>query len=535
MEPATPPPWLTIPAMLEGSLAGRADVDAVVDGDGDVRLTYRDLQEQGRQLAAAMQAAGIGRGDRVAIWAPNQWQWPVVACATWYAGAVLVPISTRFGAFEAGDILTRGRVKLLFAIDGFLGNDYLGMLRDQFGDGAEGRPYAGLDLLADVVVFGEARPGTVTYEDFVASGAGRPLDDPGIGPDDLAEILFTSGTTGQPKGVQLAHGTLLQSYTDYGHLSQFEPGHRYLAVLPFGHGGGLNGCLLTSLIHGLTDVPIAVFDPAKAVSVIEAQQITILIGPPAVYNTILNSPELADHDVSSLEIAFIGAATVPPKLIEDLRTLGVGRVINAYGCIETCVISMTRADDPAQVIIDSAGRALPGMEIRIVDEDGQLLPVGEVGTIHVRGVGIMTGYVDPEQTKRAIDADRWFNTGDMGFLDKDGNVKIVDRRADMFHVGGFNVYPAEVEAFLLRHDAIDAVAVIGREDPKLGHLGLAYVVRHPGTSITAGEINEWAKGKMANYKVPREYAFLDALPLNPTGKIDKLRLREMAATVTIAP
>jgi acyl-CoA synthetase (AMP-forming)/AMP-acid ligase II len=528
---AWPVPWPTIDAMIESNVARLGASEAVVDGD--MRLTFTDLHARAKEVAAAMHAAGIAPGDRVSVWAPNEWRWAVIACATWLSGGVMVPISTRFGAFEAGDILTRAGVKMLFVIDGFLGNDYIGMLRSQFGEGlGQWRPFAGLEALETMVVLGDRGASETTYEQFAATGAGKEPPSLDVDPGDTAEILFTSGTTGQPKGVRLDHHTLLRSFSVYGNLAGVQEGFRYLSVLPFGHGGGMNGCLLTSLVHGLTNVPLATFDAATMLDVVERERINVMVGPPAMYNSMLNAPELAEHDLSSLHVAMTGAASVAPKLIEDLQSLGVERVINVYGIIEACVISMTRADDPPEVIVNTAGRPVPDMQVQVVDEDGRALHRGEIGEILVRGVGLMRGYLDAEQTKAAIDAEGWFHSGDMGVLDEAGNVTIVDRRKDMFHVGGFNVYPAEVEAFLLRHPGVAAVAVVGQPNEKLGNVGLAFVVPRADASITVEEIEAWSRGRMANYKIPRRVELVDELPLNPTGKVDKIELRARAEAGT---
>lgn len=533
--------WATIPEMLDAQAERRASAEAVVAAD--VRLDFRTLRERALDLAAALAARGIQPGDRIAVWAPNGWRWTIVAAGCWYAGATLVPISTRFGAFEVGDILTRAEAAALFVENGFLGQDYVALLRQDFGEPADGRPFAGLPGAHILVGLDGVPTGGVGFDTLLAEGAAQPRPPdrheataPATTPvttarkaTDLAEILFTSGTTGQPKAVLLDHRTLLASYRDYGHIAGFRPGDRYLVVMPFGHGGGLNGCLLTCLIHGMANVPLAAFTPAEALEIIEREQITVLLGPPQLYGQLLNAPELASHDVSSLRVALTGAASVPPSLIEELRALGIERVVNAYGAIETSVISMTRADDPVEVIVGSAGRAMPGMEIQIADDAGHPLPAGETGEIYVRGSGLMLGYLDPDQTAAAIDGDGWFHTGDIGVMDRSGNVRIVDRRHDLFHVGGFNVYPAEVESFLLRHPAIDAVAVVGQPDGKLGSVGVAFVVPSPDTGLDPDQVVGWAREKMAGYKVPRRVELVAALPLNPTGKVDKIRLRALAA------
>jgi HIP---CoA ligase len=525
-------PVTTMPALLDRRAALDGDRLAVVDGP--VRMSFSELVAQARAVAGGLATRGVERGDRVAVWAPNGCEWVVAACGIWYRGATLVPINTRFRAVDAGEILAASGATALFVSSGFLGADYVGMLRAEFGPPRDGRPFARLPALRTLVVLGAADgpgagAGPPLAEVLAAAGAEAPFVPSAVDRHDECEILFTSGTTGQPKGVVLSHESVLQSYHDYGVLAGFDAGDRYLGVMPWGHGGGLNGGVVSCLVHGMTMVPLPVFEPDAALQLIEAEQISILLGPPQLWNLLLQAPARPAHDLSSLRVALTGAAAVPPTLIEELHGLGIERVINAYGCIETCVISMTRADDPIDVVATSTGRALPGMEVQIADDDGRDVPAGQPGEILVRGYGLMTGYLDPAQTAAAVDGDGWFHTGDVGIVDAAGAVRVVDRKKEVFHVGGFNVYPAEVEGFLARHPTIAAVAVIGVPDDRLGEVGLAFVVPTPGGSVDAVEIREWAGRSIANYKVPRDVVVLEELPLNPTGKTDKARLRDMAA------
>jgi acyl-CoA synthetase (AMP-forming)/AMP-acid ligase II len=342
-------------------------------------------------------------------------------------------------------------------------------------------------------------------------------------PGDLAEILSTSGTTGAPKGVMIDHRQLLRGYWDWAEVVTLSPGDRYPVVAPFSHGFGINAGLLACVLRGAAIVPVAAFDPEAALALIERERLSLLAGTPTLFARLLDRPDLDDFDTSSLRIAIVGAASVPTALVHRM-TARLGRVVNAYGLIEGTVVSMTRAADPPEVVAATAGSPMPGVEVRIVDGHGGDVPAGERGEVLIRGYGVMRGYWRaPDLTAAAIDPDGWLRTGDIGVLDTAGNLAIVDRKKDLFIVGGFNAYPAEIENLLLRHPAVSQVAVVGVPDDTLGEVGWAYVV--PAGQFDAGDLLDWARGAMSNYKVPRRVVVLDALPLNANGKVDKQALR----------
>jgi acyl-CoA synthetase (AMP-forming)/AMP-acid ligase II len=286
-------------------------------------------------------------------------------------------------------------------------------------------------------------------------------------------------------------------------------------------------------------VPQAVFDIPEAAANVARHRISALPGPPAIYQTFLNHPDLDPAQLSTLRLAVTGAAPVPVELLQRMEhELGFETVVTAYGLTETCgIVSVCRPDDPPETISASSGRAIPGAEVRVVDDEGNEVPRGEAGEIVVRGYNVMQGYFeDPERTAEVLDADGWLHTGDIGTMDADGYVAITDRKKDMFIVGGFNAYPAEIENLLLRHPRISQVAVIGVPDARLGEVGMAFVVLEPGPPVDATTIVEWARAEMANFKVPRFVEFVDALPLNATGKVvkDELRLRASARQGPVA-
>jgi acyl-CoA synthetase (AMP-forming)/AMP-acid ligase II len=418
-------------------------------------------------------------------------------------------------------------------VDGFLGNDYVGMLA------AEEVP----SLQTTIVLRDEARPGTIGWDAFLAAGdavdpadlAARQAD---VGPDDVSDIIFTSGTTGRPKGVETTHGQALRAFTTWSGLAGLSEADRYLIVNPFFHSFGYKAGIVACLLTGATMVPLPVFDVDAVIATIDAEAISVFPGPPALYQTILNHPARATMRTDSLRIAVTGAAPVPVSLVERMRTdLGFSAVLTAYGLSEsTGIVSMCRQDDDAETISTSSGRAIPGVEVRIVDDEGADVPTGEPGEILVRGYTVMKGYFeDPEKTAESIDADGWLHTGDVGTMDARGYLDITDRTKDMFICGGFNAYPAEIESMLSEHPAIAQAAVVGVPDERLGEVGFAWLVPATGTDPpTEAEVVAWAREKMANFKAPRHVRWTDALPLNPSGKVQKFVLRD-DATAALAP
>ena len=528
--------WGTIPNLARSAAERFGDHPALVDGD--TRLTYAELWAEARQAARAYVAAGVEPGDRVAIWAPNIWEWPVALLGLHAAGAVAVPLNTRFKGAEAAYVLARSRARLLVTVDGFLGNDYVAMLAGQELPHLERivvlRPVGGDD--------GEVAgvPPVSVWLDFLLDGA--KVDDAvvdsrlaAVGPDDVCDIMFTSGTTGSPKGVMSAHGPAVRASADWADLVGLRQDDRYLVINPFFHSFGYRAGIISCLSVGATMYPQAVFDVPEAMRNVAAHGITTIPGAPAVYQTILNHPDRATFDLSSLRLAVTGAAAVPVSLVERMWSeLGFETVLTAYGLTEaTGFVSSCRAGDDAETISQTSGRAYPGVEMRIVDDDGAEVPAGESGEIVVRGYNVMLGYFeDAEQTAEAIDADGWLHTGDIGWADERGYVRITDRKKDMFIVGGFNAYPAEIENLLSRHPDIGQVAVVGVPDERMGEVGVAFVVPASGRTPDPDAIVAWARDEMANYKVPRQVRLVDALPLNPSGKVLKYQLRDEVTSET---
>ncbi|MZD08913.1 AMP-binding protein [Streptomyces sp. SID5785] len=515
--------WGTIPELVQDAAARYAGREAVVEGR--TRITFAELGERVERAAAACLADGVEPGDRVAIWAPNTLDWIVSALGAVTAGAVLVPLNTRFKGAEAADVLARCRARLLFVTGTFLGTSYVASLRRAQQNGAE------LPCLERVVVLGDTAPDTPgygTWKEFLAAGDTVTADAvreraAAVAPSAPSDIIFTSGTTGRPKGAVITHTQTLRGYAIWSDLAGLREGDRYLIVNPFFHTFGYKAGIIACLMRGATMVPQPVFNVDTALANIAAERISVLPGPPTLHQSLLDHPARDAHDLSALRLVVTGAAVVPLQLVERLRgELGVGTVLTAYGLSEASgIVSMCRRGDPAERIAATSGRAIPGTEVRVASPGP-----GEPGEVLVRGFNVMRGYYeDPAATAEAITEDGWLRTGDVGVLDADGYLRITDRIKDMFIVGGFNAYPAEIEQLIGLHPEVADVAVVGVPDGRLGEVGKAYVVRRSGAVLTADDLIAWSRREMANYKVPREIEFVGDLPRNASGKVLKHHLR----------
>ncbi|MGW0766675.1 FadD3 family acyl-CoA ligase [Streptomyces sp. NPDC002676] len=527
--------WDTIPELIQWSAERYADTEAVVEGR--TRITYAELGARVERATAACMASGVAVGDRVAIWAPNSLDWMVAALGAVSAGAVLVPLNTRFKGTEAADVLRRSGARLLFVTGTFLGTSYVASLRRAAGaqgdTGARG-PLPGLPALEQVVVLSDDAPQDFrTWKDFLAGGEGvagpevrgRGADVDG---DCLSDIIFTSGTTGCPKGAMITHAQTLRAYEIWSDLAGLRTSDRYLIINPFFHTFGYKAGVLACLMRGATMIPQPVFNVDTALANIAAERISVLPGPPTLHQSLLDHPSRNAHDLSALRLVVTGAAVVPLRLVERLRgELGVDTVLTAYGLSEASgIVTMCRRGDDPELIATTSGRAIPGTELKVVDPQGTSVPPGTPGEVLVRGFNVMRGYYEDEQaTREAVTPDGWLHTGDVGVLDPAGNLHITDRIKDMFIVGGFNAYPAEIERQLGLHPEVADVAVIGIPDPRLGEVAKAFVVRRPDSPLTADDLIAWSRREMANYKVPRAVEFVGELPRNASGKVTKAELR----------
>ena len=473
--------WQTIPEMVLSAADRFGDAEAVVDGP--LRLSFAEVVDRIRCAAGAFADLGVSKGERVAIWAPNSAEWMIAAFGLLTAGGVVVPVNTRFKPEEAADIIGRSRAKAVLVQKGFLGQEH---------PVPPGIP--AIDLKSDFLSSGEP------FERAV-DGA------------DISDIIYTSGTTGRPKGAMMNHRQTLRMYEEWATLADLREGDRYLMINPYFHTFGLKAGLIASFLRGATMLPVDVFDVDRVVELIDAERVTMLPGPPTLYHSLLAVGDKSK--LATLRAGVTGAADIPVELVRRiLQELPIRTLMTGYGLTEAGNVTLSRPGDSFEDVATTAGLPCDGIEVRIAD-DGEIL---------VRGYGVMAGYFDdPVATAEAIDLDGWLHTGDLGSFTESGRLRIVGRKKDMFIVGGFNAYPAEIEGFLLQHPAVAQAAVIGVPDDRLGQVGMAFVVLKGVT--TADELIAWSRDRMAGYKVPRFVEFLEELPLNATGKVMKDRLR----------
>ncbi|HXA11360.1 MAG TPA: 3-((3aS,4S,7aS)-7a-methyl-1,5-dioxo-octahydro-1H-inden-4-yl)propanoate--CoA ligase FadD3 [Mycobacterium sp.] len=508
----------TVPAVLERMARQLPNHDALVSPDR--RFTFVQLRAEVRRAAAAMIALGVARGDRVAIWSPNTWHWVVACLAVHHAGAVMVPLNTRYTADEATDILARTGAPLLIAMGPFLGADRVAAL-----------PTDALPALREIVRIPVDGPADdhLPWDDFMDHGTDLDAVDAGaaaVSPDDVSDILFTSGTTGRSKGVLCAHRQSLSASAAWAACGKITSDDRYLCINPFFHNFGYKAGILACLQTGATLIPQLTFDAEQALAAVQEQRITVLPGPPTIFQTLLDHPKRRDYDLGSLRFAVTGAAMVPVVLIERMQAeLDIDIVLTAYGLTEANGMgTMCRPDDDAATVATTCGRPIADFELRIDSPDDT-----GAGEVLLRGPNVMLGYLDdPAASAAAIDPDGWLHTGDVGTVDDAGNLRITDRLKDMYICGGFNVYPAEVEQALMRLDGVADAAVIGVPDERLGEVGKAFVVLRADADLDEQAVIAYSREHLANFKNPRSVVFCESLPRNQGGKVVKPQLREMA-------
>ncbi|MBV9841034.1 MAG: AMP-binding protein [Sphingomonadaceae bacterium] len=499
--------------------------------DAGIDLTYRELEAASREVGAALIALGMRHGDRIAIWGVNSADWVVAALGIQAAGCVLIPIGTRLRGREAADILIASQARFVFCDRGFGGFSFVDALATQ-----------ALPAVEHIVVFREAggsiadriltlpalrawpeRADEAALDARIAAGSGA----------DLADIIFTSGTTGRPKGVLMTHRqSIIACDVQSAEINKFVPDDVFAVTYPFAHNAGYRAGWQVSLFYGVRIIPVSSFDAGELLRMIEREGVTVLPTAPPIARGLLDHPDRAETDLSSLRLMSTGGTTIPVRLVEEMRThLGPNTIVQTgYGLTEAAgSVTTTGFDDGPEIVAKTVGHVLSNLEMRIVGPDHAELSIGETGEIAVRGPQVTPGYLDnPEATARAFTEDGFLLTGDAGWIDEAGNLHITDRIKDMYLVGGFNCYPAEIERMMGLMPGIAAVAVIGVDDDRLGQVGRAFVVTAEDASLTENDVISWCRAEMANYKVPRSVRFVEALPLNATGKVAKVELRALS-------
>jgi HIP---CoA ligase len=512
----------TIPGALLHMASVRGEHLAIVTPSS--QLTYGDVAERMMALATALVAAGLRKGDSVGVWLPNCAEWVVAAMGVQAAGGVLVPLNTRYKAAEISHALNKTRARFLIHPDRFVGIDFGAILA-----GTE-LPFIERRIVVDLGVSGEDE-----FASFIASATGdkRARTEAearlaALSGGDVSDIIFTSGTTGVPKGVVTTHEQNLRTFAEFTRATTLGPDDRYLVIWPMSHCSGYKGGWLSAMLVGATIYPEATLDIDRLVERAVTEKISFLPGPPTLFQSLLQKQRDGGAQLDSLRVVGTGGTTIDPAMIAAVRSeLGAEIVYAGYGLTECCgTATMIYSDDPHEMVITSSGRAIGGTELEAMGADGRILPRGQEGELVTRGFHVMQGYFeDPVATKEAIDSTGWLHTGDLGTVDEAGFVAITGRAKEMYIVGGFNCYPAEIENLMQAHPGVREVAVIGVPDERMGEIGKAFVV----WDQAQGEPNQaalitWCREQMANYKVPRTITFVDALPRNAMGKVEKFRL-----------
>jgi acyl-CoA synthetase (AMP-forming)/AMP-acid ligase II len=512
----------TIPQLLTNAARRAPGHPALAAHDGTI--TFAELEHQADKAAKGFLAAGLLKGERVAVWAPNMWEWVAAAVGAQRVGGVLVPLNTRLRGGEVADIIRRADVKYLISIGNFLGRYYPDMLTGE-----------DMPNLRRLIVLRDGDVKHESWDRFIAAGqavpdetfAARSAD---VGPDDIADIMFTSGTTGLPKGALFDHKRSIGGGQAWVNLSGMTAADRYCVFGPFSHNASYKAGWVAGLITGATVYWPDAYDGDAILGLIAKNRITVMPAPPTVWLEAHALPNRKDYDISSLRFLSTGATTVPIELMRRLkRDMDVEVISTGYGMTECCgSATHTLWTDDVELVATTVGKPVAGTEIKVVNARGDECAAGEAGEVLIRDAKLLIEYLDnPKATSEALDKDGWLHSGDIGVMDADGYLKITDRMKDMYIVGGFNVYPAEIERQMSSLAGLHACAVIGVPDQRLGEVGHVFVVRAAGASLSEAEVLAWSKTNLANYKIPRGITFVNELPLNATGKVEKFKLKDI--------
>jgi fatty-acyl-CoA synthase len=511
----------TIGQNLRRTVDRVGDHEALVVPHQGYRATYRDLWAQTGRAARGLLARGVRKGDRVGIWAPNRAEWVVLQYATARIGAILVNINPAYKTAELGYALRQSGTSLLVLARGYRSSDYVGMLREVRGD---------CPVLRASLVIDDEWEGLLSAGDAIAESELTRIED-ALQFDEPINIQYTSGTTGFPKGATLSHHNILNNGYFIGEALQYSERDRVCIPVPFYHCFGMVLGNLACTTHGACMVvPGEGYDPLAAMQTVQAEGCTSLYGVPTMFIGELDHPRFSEFDFSSLRTGIMAGSPCPVEVMRKVQSrMHMPEVTICYGMTETAPVStQSSTDDPLEKRVSTVGSVHPHVEIKIVDAaNGEVVPRGMPGELCTRGYSVMLGYWDnPEATHDAIDAARWMHTGDLATMDADGYVNIVGRIKDMIIRGGENVYPREIEEFLYSHPDISDVQVIGVPSERYGEEVMAWVRLREGATTSPESIEAYCRGKIATYKIPRYWKFVDAFPMTVTGKIQKFKMRE---------
>jgi fatty-acyl-CoA synthase len=530
---------LTIGEAFERAVAQFPDNEALVVRHQGIRWTYREFKNRVDRLAAGMLSLGVQAGDRVGIWGPNSHEWITVQYATAKIGAIMVCINPAYRLHELEYALNKVQCKALVTAERFKTSDYLNLLRLLAPELFDCKPGAlqstKLPHLTTVIHMGDENcPGMFRFEAVGELGGEEEVARleslrTELSPDDAINIQFTSGTTGSPKGATLTHRNILNNGNLCAVSMHFTSRDRLCIPVPLYHCFGMVMGNLACLSHGATVVyPSDGFDPALTLQTVQDEKCTALFGVPTMFIAELDLPQFNEFDLSSLRTGIMAGAPCPAEVMKRvLADMNMRDVLIAYGQTETSPVNhITLPDDTLERRTQTVGRAVPGVEIKIIDEQGDVLPIGATGEICARGYSVMQGYWgDPERTAETIDEAGWLHSGDLGVMDGEGYLRVVGRIKDMIIRGGENIYPREIEEFLYTHPSIAEAQVFGIPDDRMGEQVCAWIQLHANESLTEEDVKHFCRDQIAHYKIPFYVRFVDAYPMTVTGKIQKFVMR----------
>jgi fatty-acyl-CoA synthase len=505
----------TVGGVLAAAAVDAADVTALVDGGPDRagrrRWTFRQLYDDASRVAAAL-LRRFSPGERVAVWAPNLPEWVLLEYGTALAGITLVTVNPAYKPGELRHVLGQSRAAGVFLVSEHRGNPLAASLQEVRTD---------LPHLREVIAL-EA------WEEFLASGDGAVIELPAVAPDAAAQIQYTSGTTGFPKGVLLHHRGVTNNGRFIAERLDLRRGEVLLTPMPLFHTAGCVVAVLSALQSRAAVCPLHTFDPGLMLQLLEETRATVTGGVPTMVQRLMDHPEFASRDLSAVRTVILGATAIAPQLVRQVEAAFAAKVTVAFGQTEaSAVISMTERDDSPEDKAHSLGRPLSQVDVKIAGPGGSPVPIGAVGEICARGYQVMSGYFEmPEATSEAIDDDGWLHTGDLGSMDDRGYLYIRGRLKDMIIRGGENIFPAEIEHVLNEHPEVADAAVVGIPDTQWGEVVVAFVQRTAGSSVTEDQLRSHVRGRLAPFKTPQSVVFVETFPLTPSGKVQKFVLRD---------
>ncbi|MCI1591348.1 AMP-binding protein [Heyndrickxia oleronia] len=533
---------VTIGELLEQKAEKHPNHEAVIYADRNLRWSYKEFNDECRIVAKGLMRLGIDKGDHLAIWATNTPEWLTAQFATAKMGAILVTVNTNYRTTELEYLLRQSDSKTIILMESYRDASYIDMLNEICPELKEAKPGSlnskRLPMLKNVIVLGDNHyPGTYSWKDIKKIGediSDHELDERlySLDSSDVINMQYTSGTTGFPKGVMLTHSNIVNNGYNIANCMKLTKEDRLCIPVPFFH---CFGCVLGTMACvsvGATMVPIQEFHPKQVLQTVQDEKCTGLHGVPTMFITELNQPDFDQYDLSSLRTGIMAGSNCPIEVMKGvIYRMGASEITIAYGQTESSpVITQTRTNDPIELRVETVGRALPNVEVKIVDPSTNLVVRnGEQGELCTRGYHVMKGYYkNPEATKEVIDEEGWLHTGDLAVMDEQGYCRITGRLKDMIIRGGENIYPREIEEFLYTHPKVLDVQVIGVPDETYGEQVMAWIIPKEGESITIEEVRDYCKGKIARHKIPRFVEITDSYPMTASGKIQKYRLREQS-------